>query len=137
MTQSTSLILALASPDVRIPEFAPFVVIAFLGPACFLFATVVGGAIALAFRKPRMARGIGAAALLADFGYAALLLGASFLSREKTLPPGAKKYFCEIGSCAADPTDERGPFLRNLVPDCRLYRYDLPQTAQRARRLGS
>jgi hypothetical protein len=29
MTQSTSLILAQASPDVRMPEFAPFVVVAF------------------------------------------------------------------------------------------------------------
>jgi hypothetical protein len=96
MTQSTSLILALASPDVRIPEFAPFVVVAFLGTACFLFAAAVGSAIAFTFRKPRIARGIGAAALLAAFGYTALLLGASFLSRERTLPPGAKKYFCAI-----------------------------------------
>ena len=96
MIQSTSLILALASPDVRMPELAPFVVLAFLGTACLLFAAVVGGAIALAFRKPRIARWIGAGGLLAASGYAALLLGFSFLSRERTLKPGEKKYFCEI-----------------------------------------
>jgi hypothetical protein len=96
MIQSTSLILTLASPDARMPELAPFVVVAFLGTACLLFAAVVGGAIALAFHKPRIARWIGAGGLLAATGYAALLLGFSFLSRERTLKPGEKKYFCEI-----------------------------------------
>jgi hypothetical protein len=96
MDQSTSLFLFLASPDVRMPDFAPLIVVAFLGTACLLFAAVVGSAIALAFRKPRIARWIGAGGLLAVSGYAALLLGSSFLSREKTLAPGEKKYFCEI-----------------------------------------
>jgi hypothetical protein len=96
MNQSTSLILALASPDVLSPEFAPFVVVAFLGAACLLFAAVVGGSIAFAFRKPRIARWIGAGGLLAVSGYAALLLGAAFLSRERTLARGEKKYFCEV-----------------------------------------
>lgn len=102
MSQSTSLILTLASPDVQMPEFAPFVVVAFLGTACFLFAAVVGGAIALAFRKPRIARWIGAGGLLAVFGYAALLLGAALLSRERTLARGEKKYFCEVDCHVAD-----------------------------------
>ena len=102
MIQSTSLIMALASPDARMPEFAPLTVVAFLGTACLLFAAVVGGAIALAFGRPRIARWIGAGGLLAASGYAAMLLGAAFLSRERTLPPGAKKYFCEIDCHVAD-----------------------------------
>ena len=96
MTQSTSLILTLAGPDVRMPELAPFVALAFLGTGCLVFAAAVGASIALAFRKPALARWIGAGGLLAFSGYAALLLGASFLSRERTLAPGEKKYFCEL-----------------------------------------
>lgn len=96
MTQSTSLILTLASPDVHSPAFAPFVVVAFLGTACLLFASIVGVAIALAFRKHQIARWLGTGGLLAGSGYAALLLGAAFLSRDRTLAPGEKKYFCEI-----------------------------------------
>ncbi|MGH9365891.1 MAG: hypothetical protein ACRD1B_11610, partial [Thermoanaerobaculia bacterium] len=96
MTQSTSLLLWLAAPHIRMPEFAPFVVLAFLGTGFLAFAALVGGAIALAFRKPRIARWIGAGGLLVVGGYTALLFGAAFLSRERTLPPGQKKYFCEI-----------------------------------------
>ncbi len=96
MTQSTSLILAIAAPDVRMPELAPLVALAFLGTGCLVFAAAVGGAIALAFRKLAVARWIGASGLLAVSGYAALLLGAAFLSRERTLAPGEKKYFCEL-----------------------------------------
>ena len=106
MSQSTSLILSLASADARMPELAPFVVVAFLGTACFLFAAVVGGAIALAFRKARIARWAGSLGLLAVFGYAALLGGAALLSRERTLARGEKKYFCEIDCHVADSVAE-------------------------------
>jgi hypothetical protein len=87
MTQSTSLMM---------PELAPLVVLAFLGTGFLLFCALVGAAIALAFRKLRIARWIGAGGLLVAGGYAALLFGSSFLSRDRTLKPGEKKYFCEI-----------------------------------------
>jgi hypothetical protein len=97
MTQSTSSLVALAAAsDIRMPELAPFVVLAFLGTGLLVFCALVGCAIALAFRKPRIARWIGAGGLLVVGGYAALLLGSSLFSREKTLGPGQKKYFCEI-----------------------------------------
>jgi hypothetical protein len=97
MNQSTWPILSfLSAPDIQMPEFAPLVVLAFLGTGFLLFCALVGGAIALAFRKPRIARWIGAGGLLLAGGYAALLFGSSFLSSEKTLKPGEKKYFCEI-----------------------------------------
>jgi hypothetical protein len=87
MIQSTSLMM---------PELAPLVVLAFLGTGFLLFCALVGGAIALAFRKLRIARWIGAGGLLVAGGYAALLFGSSFLSRDRTLKPGEKKSFCEI-----------------------------------------
>ncbi|MGH9399579.1 MAG: hypothetical protein ACRD00_04365 [Thermoanaerobaculia bacterium] len=86
----------MAGPDVRMPEFAPFAVLAFLGTGLLVFGALVGGAIALVFRKLRIARWIAAGGLLVVGGYAALLLASSFLSRDKTLRPGGKKYFCEI-----------------------------------------
>ena len=97
MNQSTwSILRFLADPHLQTPDFAPFVVLAFLGTGFLLFCALVGGAIALAFRKSRIARWIGAGGFLLAGVYAALLLGSSFLSHEKTLKPGEKKYFCEI-----------------------------------------
>jgi hypothetical protein len=78
------------------PTFAPLVALAFLGTGFLLFCALVGLAIALAFRKPRIARWIGAGGLTLALGYSALLLGCSLLSRERTLAPGGKKYFCEM-----------------------------------------
>ena len=87
MAQSTSLMM---------PELAPLVVLAFLGTGFLLFCALVGAAIALAFRKLRIARWIGAGGLLVVGAYAALLFGSSFLSRDRTLKRAEKKYFCEI-----------------------------------------
>jgi hypothetical protein len=97
MFQSTSfVVIPGAASTIRMPELAPLAVLAFLGTGLLVFCALVGGAIALAFRKPGIARWIGGVGLLVVVGYAALLLGSSFVSREKTLQPGEKKYFCEI-----------------------------------------
>ena len=67
MLQSTSPLSILATADVQMPGFAPFVAMAFLGTGLLLFGAAVGGAIALAFRRTRLARGIGAGWLSALF----------------------------------------------------------------------
>jgi len=87
---------ALPLADLPMPEFAPFVAMAFLGAGLILFVCVVGAAVSLAFRHLRVAAWIGGGAALVAVGYAALLFGASFLSRDRTLARGEKKYFCEI-----------------------------------------
>jgi hypothetical protein len=87
---------ALPLADVPMPEFAPFVAMAFLGTGLVLFIGAVGAAISLAFRHRRIAGWIGAGAGLVAFGYAGMLVGASLLSRDRTLARGEKKYFCEI-----------------------------------------
>ncbi len=78
------------------PENAPLVVLSFLG-TCFLLG--VAGALFLyawITRKPRFALPALGAALALGGLYVALLLGAAFASRERTLGPGEWKYFCEV-----------------------------------------
>lgn len=78
------------------PEYAPLVVIAFLG-ACALVAL---GAAAFAYgvvaRKRTLVRASVAGATSLVGLYAALLFGASLTSREIALSPGEWKYFCEV-----------------------------------------
>jgi hypothetical protein len=76
--QSTLYIL-----DLPMPEFAPFAAKAFLGAALFVFVCAVGAVISLAFRHPRIAAWIGAGTGPAASGYAALLFGAAFVSRDR------------------------------------------------------
>ena len=90
MVQST---LAL---DAFVPPLAPVAVLALLGAGGFLAVTAVGGAVALAFRRLRLSRWIFGAGLVVAAGYGVLLLGVALESRERTLRPGEKKYFCEI-----------------------------------------
>src|SRR5215470_16619692 len=90
MMQST---LAL---DAFVPPLAPVVVLVFLGAIGLTAAAAVGGAVALSFRRFRLARGIFGTGLAVAAGYGVLLLGVALQSRERTLSPGEKKYFCEI-----------------------------------------
>jgi hypothetical protein len=82
--------------DAFVPPLAPAAVLAFLAACGFLAVAAVGGGVALAFRRARLAEWIFGAALAVAVGYVVLLLGVSLLSRERTLRPGEKKYFCEI-----------------------------------------
>ncbi len=90
MVQST---LAL---DAFVPPLAPVAVLAFLGAGGLLAVAAIGGAVALAFRRFRLARWIFGVTFAVAAGYIAVLLGVSLQSRERTLGLGEKKYFCEI-----------------------------------------
>src|SRR5262245_58331140 len=82
--------------DAFVPPLAPVAVLAFLGVGGFLAVAVVGGAVALAFRRFRLSKWIFGTGLAVAAGYGVLLLGVALESRERTLRPGEKKYFCEI-----------------------------------------
>jgi len=75
---------------------APLAMLAVVGTAgltCLLIA--LAGIQAL--RGERMAaRKIGLAALLVPVAYGIVLLGLGFASRDRTVPPGKQKYFCEV-----------------------------------------
>jgi hypothetical protein len=93
MLQST---LSLFPGDAYVPALAPLVILAFLGAALVLVCAALGAAVSAAMRRFGLAKwlGLGAAAVAA--GYAVLLLGAALFSRERTLAPGQRKYFCEM-----------------------------------------
>jgi hypothetical protein len=78
------------------PEFAPFVALAFLGTAGLVFFLVLGAAAAAALRKPTLAKIAGAAGCVSALAYLAVLLAVSAASRDRTLKVGDWKYFCEI-----------------------------------------
>ncbi|HEY1250934.1 MAG TPA: hypothetical protein VGH97_07065 [Thermoanaerobaculia bacterium] len=94
MTQST-LFSGLAL-DAFVPPLAPLVLLLFLGAGFVIFCCAIGAAIAGAARRTRLARFLAAGALMAGVAYGVVLLGASLLSRERTLAAGEKKYFCEM-----------------------------------------
>lgn len=100
--------------DAFVPELAPFVVLAFLGTGFVLVVGAVSAGIAYAARRLRLAQWIGAAVLAVAAGYAILLVGASLLSRDRTLTPGERKYFCEIDChiaydvTSSEPAGDRG-----------------------------
>jgi hypothetical protein len=78
------------------PQFAPFVVLAFLG-TCFLLAvTGLVFFISLLLRKWRVSKFAVLGGCAAAGVYLLLLFGASVISHEKVLTSAEKKYFCEI-----------------------------------------
>jgi hypothetical protein len=82
--------------DALVPPLAPLVTLLFLGTGFVIFCGAIGAALAAAARRTRLARLLGSGALTASVVYGVLLLAASLLSRERTLVPGERKYFCEI-----------------------------------------
>lgn len=78
------------------PQFAPLVILTFLGTCLVLGLTGVVIVYGLV-RGKRLAMRYGLAAALAEAGiYGLLLLTASLASQEKVLGPGEQKYFCEV-----------------------------------------
>lgn len=78
------------------PEFAPIIVLAFLGTGFLLAGSVLllaAGLIRKSRAMLRLGRMSGGLLLLA---YGGILLGASLMSREVVLPVGVWKYFCEV-----------------------------------------
>jgi len=106
--------LPLATMDAFVPELAPLVALAFLGAGFVLVVGAVSAGIAFAARRVRLAQWIGAAVLAVSVGYGILLVGASVVSRDRTLVPGERKYFCEVDCHIAydvtstEPAGDRG-----------------------------
>ncbi len=95
------------------PQFAPFVALAFLG-------SILAGMLAAAVfiyglvRRQRAVRLWAGLILIAiPLGYATLLFGASLISEDTVLPRGGKKYFCEI-DCHLAYSVERVTRLKTL-----------------------
>ncbi len=82
--------------DAFVPPLAPLVLLAFLGAGFLIFCSAVAAAVALALRRRGLAKILGVGALAVAVAYGAFLGGAAVLSRERTLHPGEKKYFCEM-----------------------------------------
>jgi hypothetical protein len=79
-----------------VPNHAPFVAIAFLGLGASLLAAAGAAGLCLALCRRRLALGIAAAASGAALLYGVLLFGLALTSRDRLLPAGGRKYFCEI-----------------------------------------
>jgi hypothetical protein len=78
------------------PQFAPFVVLGFLG-TCFLLAvTGLVLIVSLLLRKWKISKYAALGACAVAGVYFVLLFGASVVSEEKILTSDGKKYFCEI-----------------------------------------
>jgi hypothetical protein len=78
------------------PHFAPIVVLLFLGTALLLGVSFLVLFYGAARRSSFFARLGVAAVLTIATGYLLLLTSVSFASREKVLPAGGWKYFCDI-----------------------------------------
>ncbi len=85
-----------AAGDAAVPFLAPVVALAFLGTGFLLACAAVGTGVALAARRPGLAKLLGGTGLAVAVVYATLLVASGVLSREKTLAPGERKYFCEL-----------------------------------------
>jgi hypothetical protein len=119
MVQSS---LPLPTLDAVMPPFAPFVALAFLGTGFLLVCAVVAAGIAYAARRPALAKALGASGLAVVAVYAALLGGAAALSRDRTLRPGERKYFCEMDChIAYDVTSAEAPDAGTRVVTVRAW----------------
>ncbi|MFQ5723812.1 MAG: hypothetical protein ACE5G6_04910, partial [Terriglobia bacterium] len=78
------------------PPLSPLVFLAFLGTAAALFLAGAAVVVLLLRRRFELARKVLWGGLLWAGLYIVVLLGFSFLSREKTLAAGEWKYFCEV-----------------------------------------
>jgi hypothetical protein len=91
-----STLLHVGSRDAFVPGLAPLVVLAFLGAGLALVCAAIAAGVAFATRRLRLARVLAAGGLAVASMYATLLAGASVFSRNRTLAPGERKYFCEV-----------------------------------------
>lgn len=102
--------LSLLTADAAMPSLAPLVALAFLGTGFLLVCAAVGSGIAYAARRVGPAKALAASGLAVGAVYAAILAGAAVLSRDRTLEPGERKYFCELDChLAYDVTASEAP----------------------------
>lgn len=81
---------------VYVPPLAPLVLLAFLGAGFLLFGLALAAAVSAAARRRWLARRLAAAGLAVAYAYALPLFGVAAASRDRTLPVGDRKIFCEI-----------------------------------------
>jgi len=81
---------------VLMPQYAPIVVLLFLGSILAGMLSAAVFVFGLARKQAAVRLWAGIALLAIPAGYATLLLGASLTSRDRVLSAGEKKYFCEI-----------------------------------------
>ena len=126
MMQST---LSLLLGDAAVPPLAPLVILAFLGAGLALVCAALGAAVSAAMRRFGLAKWLGLGALAVAAGYAVLLFGAALFSRERTLAPGERKYFCEMDChIAYDVTSAESPDATTHVVTVRSW-FDAKTTA--------
>lgn len=78
------------------PQYAPIVVLLFLGTALAVLLAAAVFVYGLARKQPVVLRWAVIGAVVVVGGYATFLLGASLASRDHVLGFGERKYFCEI-----------------------------------------
>src|SRR5262245_30111157 len=91
-----SALLALRSADAHVPALAPLVALAFLATGLVLVGAAVGSGAACAAGRAAPSKVLGGGALAVASVYAPFLVAAALLSRDRTLSPGERKYFCEM-----------------------------------------
>ena len=99
MIQSTLQIAATES--VLVPEHVLASVLALFAVAGLLVLAGGAAGVGLALRRRRVAVWAAVVGAAAAAVYGAALFGSAAVSRDRTLPPGARKYFCEIDCHAA------------------------------------
>ncbi len=87
---------SLSNAAVYVPPLAPLVLLAFLGTGFLLFGLALAAAVSAAARRRGLARRLAAAGLAVAYAYALPLFGVAAASRDRTLPVGDRKVFCEI-----------------------------------------
>jgi len=75
---------------------APLAMLAVLGSVGLTCLLIALAGIQALRGQGATARKLGLAALLVPVAYGVVLLGLGFVSRDRTLPPGKQKYFCEV-----------------------------------------
>ncbi|HKV23123.1 MAG TPA: hypothetical protein VJN93_00890 [Candidatus Acidoferrum sp.] len=78
------------------PHLAPIVILMLLGAVLLCALGAILLVVAALFRSKRLAKAAGVGTLIVVSCYFLMLFAASLTSREKVLPPGGQKYFCEI-----------------------------------------
>jgi len=91
---------------VLMPQYAPLVVLAFLGAGAVVALTGLCALGAAIFRRVVLIPWIAGFGVVLVLGYAGVLLAASITSQERILGPGETKYFCEIDCHLAYTVEE-------------------------------
>ncbi len=93
---STAALGTLTGASSFVPANPALAVLAFLAAVAGLLAGAGGFVVCIALRRKTLARRIASITLAGASIYLAGLFATGIASRDQALPPGARKYFCEI-----------------------------------------